>query len=131
MAAILVVDDEQAIRGALADTLAYLGYEVATANNGTEGLQLFLKDSFELVVTDLQMPGMDGWTLAQRIKEASPNTPVILITGSEKEMILKKLKGNSINSVMFKPFTLQDLEHTVQGILENVVSPLWKSRNRA
>jgi CheY-like chemotaxis protein len=131
MAAILVVDDEQAVRRALADTLAYLGYEVATANNGTEGLQLFLKDSFKLVVTDLQMPGMDGWTLAQRIKEASPNTPVILITGSEKEMILKRLKGGSIDSVLFKPFTLQDLEHAVQGILDNTVLPLWTSQNRA
>ena len=131
MAAILVVDDEQAIRTALADTLAYLGYEVATASNGTEGLRLFHKNSFELVVTDVHMPGMDGWTLAHRIKEASPNTPIILITGSEKEMILKKIKRNSVNSVLFKPFTLQELEHTVQGILENAISPLWTSQNRA
>lgn len=131
MAAILVVDDEQAIRGALADTLSFLGHEVATASNGTEGLRLFLKDSFELVVTDMQMPGMDGWTLAQRIKEASPNTPVVLITGCEKEMILKKLKGNSIDFVLFKPFTVEDLERTVQGLLLNTISSLWASQNRA
>jgi two-component system OmpR family response regulator len=130
MAAILVVDDEKAIRGALADTLSFLGHEVATANNGTQGLRLFFKDSFELVVTDMQMPGLDGWTLAQRIKTTSPNTPVILITGSEKEMILKKLKGNTIDSVLFKPFTLQELEHTIQGILDNTVSPLRTSQNR-
>jgi CheY-like chemotaxis protein len=131
MAAILVVDDEQAIRAALADTLAFLGYEVATASNGTEGLRLFLDNSFELVVTDVQMLGMDGWTLAQRIKEASPNTPVVLITGSEKEMILKKAKGNSIDSVLFKPFTLEDLQQTLQGMLDNTISPLWASQNRA
>jgi CheY-like chemotaxis protein len=131
MAAILVVDDEQAIRAALADTLAVLGYEVATASNGTEGLRLFLDNSFELVVTDVQMPGMDGWTLAQRIKEASPNTPVVLITGSEKDMILKKAKGNSIDSVLFKPFTLEDLQQTLQGLLDNTISSLWASQDRA
>jgi len=130
MAAILLVDDEEAVRGALADTLSFLGHEVATADNGTQGLRLFLKNSFELVVTDMQMPGMDGCTLAQRIKKTSPNTPVILITGSEKEMILKKLKGNTVDSVLFKPFTLQDLEHTVQGILDNAISSLWTSQNR-
>ena len=131
MAAILVVDDEQAIRAALSDTLAFLGYEVATASNGTEGLRLFLKNSFELVVTDVQMPGMDGWTLAQRIKEASPNTPVVLITGSEKEMILRKVKGNSIDSVLFKPFTLEDLQQTLQGVLDNAISSFRASQNRA
>jgi len=131
MAAILVVDDEQAIRAALADTLAFLGYEVATASNGTEGLRLFLDNSFELVVTDVQMLGMDGWTLAQRIKEASPNTPVVLITGSEKEMILKKAKGNSIDSVLFKPFTLEELQQTLQGVLDNAISSLWASQDRA
>ena len=131
MAAILVVDDEQAIRSALADTLAFLGYEVATASNGTEGLRLFHKNSFELVVTDVHMPGMDGLTLAQRIKEASPNTPVVLITGSEKEMILRKVKGTSIDSVLFKPFTLEDLQQTLQGVLNNTISSLWASQNRA
>ena len=131
MAAILVVYDEQAIRAALADTIAFLGYEVATASNGTEGLRLFLKNSFELVVTDVQMPGMDGWTLAQRIKEASPNTPVVLITGSEKEMILRKVKGNSIDSVLFKPFTLEDLQQTLQGVLDNAISSFRASQNRA
>jgi two-component system OmpR family response regulator len=130
MAAILVVDDEKAVRGALADTLSFLGHEVATADNGTHALRLFLKNPFKLVVTDMQMPGMDGWTLAQRVKKTSPNTPVILITGSEKEMILKKLKGNTVDSVLFKPFTLQDLEHAVQGILDNTISSLWTSENR-
>ena len=131
MAAILVVDDEQAIRAALADTLAFLGYEVATASNGTEGLRLFHKNSFQLVVTDVQMPGMDGWTLARHIKKRSPATPVVLITGSEKETVLRKAKGNSIDSVLFKPFTLEDLQQTLQGALDNAISSLWALQNRA
>ena len=131
MAAILVVDDEQAIRAALADTIAFLGYEVATASNGTEGLRLFHKNSFELVVTDVQMPGMDGWTLARHIKKRSPATPVVLITGSEKETVLRKAKGNSIDSVLFKPFTLEDLQQTLQGALDNAISSLWALQNGA
>ena len=131
MAAILVVDDEQAVRAALADTLPVLGYEVATASNGTEGLRLFHKNSYELVVTDVQMPGMDGWTLARNIKKRSPATPVVLITGSEKETVLTKAKGKSIDSVLFKPFTLEELQQTLQGLLDNAISSLWASQNRA
>jgi hypothetical protein len=55
----------------------------------------------------------------------------VLITGSEKEMILRKVKGTSIDSVLFKPFTLEDLHQTVQGVLGNAISSLWASENRA
>jgi len=117
MAAILVVDDEKAVRGALADTLAFLGYEVATATNGPEGLRLFLADSFELVFTDMHMSGMDGWSLARHIKDKSPNTPVVLITGAERETVMKRLKGSFVDTVIFKPFCLEDIQKAVQGVL--------------
>ena len=77
------------------------------------------------------MPGMDGWTLARHIKKRSPATPVVLITGSEKETVLRKAKGNSIDSVLFKPFTLEDLQQTLQGALDNAISSLWALQNGA
>jgi CheY-like chemotaxis protein len=119
MAAILVVDDEKAVRGALADNLKFLGYEVATASNGPEGLRLFLADSFDLVFTDMHMPGMDGWNLARRIKDKSPNTPVVLITGSERETVMKTLKGSFVDAAIFKPFSLGDIQETVRRLLHS------------
>ena len=114
---ILVVDDEKSIRDCLSNMLSFMGFEVAVAGSGNEGLNLFLNNSFDLVLSDLQMPGLDGWTLALRIKDKSPHTPVVLITGSEKGAVMERLKESRIDSVMFKPFTLEDIQKTVQNIL--------------
>jgi len=116
---ILIVDDEKAIHDILSDTLSFLGYEVTVASSGHEGLSLFLNNSFGLVFTDMHMPGMDGWTLAHHIKDKSPDTPVVLITGSEKETVMKRLKGSFVDTVIFKPASLEDIQKTVQRLLHS------------
>jgi CheY-like chemotaxis protein len=119
---ILVVDDEKNIQDILSGILSIMGYEVVSASSGHEGLNLFLKNSIELVLTDLNMPGMDGWTLASHIKRKSPNTPVVLITGSEKGAVDEKLKKSCVDSVIFKPFILEDFQKTVQRIVDHKAS---------
>ena len=114
---ILIVDDEKAIRDVLLDTLSFLGYEVTVASSGHEGLSLFLNNTFGLVFTDMHMPGMDGWTLAHHIKDKSSDTPVVLITGSEKETVMKRFKGSFVDTVIFKPLSLEDIQKTVQEFL--------------
>lgn len=114
---ILVVDDTKAIRDVLSDMLSLMGYEVIVAGSGHEGLNRFLKSSFQLVFTDLDMPGMDGCTLAVHIKDKSPNTPVVLITGSEEEAVMERLRASCVDSVIFKPFRLEDIERTVQRMI--------------
>jgi CheY-like chemotaxis protein len=94
-----------------------LGFEVALAANGIEALAAFLDRSFDLVLTDLQMPVMDGLRLAGRIKERSPSTPVILLTGADRETVLPRVERESVDSVIFKPFQLVDLQKTVQKAL--------------
>jgi len=96
-----------------------MGFHVAVASNGNEGLHLFLTNSFDLVLSDVQMPGMDGWTLAFHIKDKSPDTPILLVTGEEKEGIMEKLKGSCVESVLFKPFRLKDIQEMVQKMLGN------------
>jgi len=114
---ILIVDDAKAIRDILSEILSVMGFEVAAASSGHEGLDLFLKNSFDLVLTDLEMPDLDGWTLAFYIKDKSPNTPIVLVTGEEKRRVMEKLEGSCIDSVMFKPFALEDIQETVQKLL--------------
>jgi len=114
---ILVVDDDGDIRKVIANLLRFMGFDVALAGNGIEALAVFVENSFDLVVTDLQMPAMDGSQLAQLVKERSPNTPVIMLTGSDRETVWKKVKTGSVDSVIFKPFKLKDFQSTVQGTL--------------
>jgi two-component system capsular synthesis sensor histidine kinase RcsC len=115
---ILVVDDTKAIRDILSKILSFMGYEVVVASSGNEGLNRFLKHSFELVLTDFNMPGIDGYTLALRIKDKSPNTPVVLITGSEEEVVMERLKGCCVDCVMFKPFHLDEIEEIVHRMID-------------
>ncbi len=115
---ILIVDDSKDIRDILSKVLSLMGFEAAVASNGNEALNLFLTNSFDLVLTDLEMPDIDGWTLALHIKDKSPNTPVVLITGSEKEAVMERLEGSSIDSILFKPFMLEDIQKTVQTLLD-------------
>jgi len=126
---ILIVDDTKDIRDTLSDMLSVMGFEVTVAGSGHEGLELFLKNSFDLVLTDLQMPDLDGWTLALHVKDRSPNTPVVLITGSEKKKVMEKLKGSCVDSVMFKPFTLEDIQETVRIMLDERLRESGKHRN--
>ncbi len=115
---ILIVDDSKDIRDILSKMLSLMGFEAAVASNGNEALNLFLTDSFDLVLTDLEMPDLDGWTLALHIKDKSPNTPVVMMTGSEKEAVMERLKGSCIDSILFKPFMLEDIQKTVQIMLD-------------
>jgi CheY-like chemotaxis protein len=96
---ILVVDDERNVRDILSRMLSILGFEVTVAGTGIDAMNIFLNNSIALVLTDLHMPGMDGWTLASRIKEQSPNTPIVVMTGSEKGPVIEQLqsKKNSRN----------------------------------
>ena len=114
---ILVADDDKSIQDVVSELLEFMGFEVALAGNGIEAMAVFLDSSFDLVLTDLQMPVMDGLSLASHIKERSPSTPVILLTGSDGETVRKKMERAPVDSVIFKPFRLEDLQRTVQGAL--------------
>jgi DNA-binding NtrC family response regulator len=119
---ILVIEDNIAIGSVLSRALSRAGYEVSHAEDSSEGLNLFSNSPFDLVITDLHMPRMDGWTLASHIKKYSPHTPILLITGQGKDAILEKIKGSSVDFAIFKPFTLEEIRKTVHRMLNNTLS---------
>ena len=114
---ILLVEDNKTTQEVVSELLEFVGFEVVLAGNGIEALAIFIERSFDLVLTDLNMPAMDGLSLAGQIKERSPNIPVILITGADRETVLKKLKGALVDSVIFKPFRLEELRRAVREML--------------
>ena len=114
---ILVVDDDDTIRDIVSKMLCRLGFEVSSADNAKSGLALLLNNKFDLVITDFSMSGMDGIHLAYYIKEESPSTQVVLMTGHEKEVILSRIRDTAVDQALFKPFTLAEMDVTVHGLL--------------
>jgi len=119
---ILIVDDEPTVRDALSDILTFLGYQVVTAGTGGDALRTFLDDSISLVLTDMDMPEMDGLTLAVHIKDKSPNTPVVIMTGFHREAVTEKLEGRYVDSIILKPFRLEEIENTLRTTLNKSVN---------
>jgi CheY-like chemotaxis protein len=115
---ILVVDDDASTRALVSKTLSYLGYSVFSTENGPKWLDFFLKNQFDLVITDLKMPVLDGLGLAGHIKEKAPYTQVVLIAGQENEVIETQIKEFPVDQVLFKPFTLWEMEETIQAVLD-------------
>jgi len=91
---ILVVDDDNSLRILISKMLSRLGYEVASADGGENGLSIFLKNEFDMVFSDYEMPGMDGVAFACSIKKSSPRTPVIIMTGAGREAVLSSPGAN-------------------------------------
>ena len=117
MKRILVVDDETIVRETLSKLLSNFGYQVVCAQNGYDGLELFQNNSIELVLTDWDMPGMDGWSLAAGIKARSPGVPVIMVTGKDREEVSQRLNESDVDGVIFKPLRVEEVKGTVHKML--------------
>jgi len=106
---ILVIDDEDIVRVSCQRALEPEGYEVITVKSGTEGLKLLEKESFDLVMTDLKMPDMDGIEVLQKVKERWPVIQVIIITGYQTvETAVKAIRLGAYDYIE-KPFTPEQI----------------------
>ena len=114
---VLIVDDDEKLRNLLSSMITMMGFEVAVADSGDEALSYFTNKSFDLVLTDLNMPGMDGWSLAHLIKGISPDTPVVLSTAEDRKHTLEKMKNSSVDLVLFKPFGYRECQIMLQKML--------------
>ena len=100
---LLWVDDEMELLKAHILFLEKKGYEITTASNGTNAIDLCREHSFDLVLLDEQMPGLSGLETLQKIKEMSPATPVVMVTKSEEENIMNQAIGQKIADYLIKP----------------------------
>jgi CheY-like chemotaxis protein len=117
-ASILVVEDEEEVRELLSDILLTEGHEVITAADGTEGVELFKSNHFDMVLTDLGMPKMSGWQVAEEIKKINGNTPVVLITGWGIEINDSEIENRGVDLVVNKPFRVDQVMQLVQQQIE-------------
>jgi len=115
MIRILLAEDEEAMRCYLERALQNAGYDVVAVGCGTEAIPYLTTQSFDLLLSDIVMPEMDGIELAQRCAELSPDTKVIFITGFAA-VTLKASRETPHARILSKPFHLKDLVLEVQRV---------------
>jgi PAS domain S-box-containing protein len=116
-ARILAVDDDPGLGPLLQSMLAVAGHDVIVATNGAEALALLEQVPFDLVCTDLGMPGMNGWEVARYVRARAPGIPVILITGWGVQLDPAEMAAHTVDFVLSKPYRVaQVLEVVAQAL---------------
>ncbi|MCF6247881.1 MAG: response regulator [Desulfobacula sp.] len=117
---ILLVDDEAGIRNVLKITLAHSGFNVLLAPDGDSGLQIFMKEKPQIVITDIKMPGINGIEVLKRIKDLNPETEVIMITGhGDMDLAVQSLQYEAADFIT-KPIDSDALELSVQKAMDRI-----------
>ena len=116
-ATVVIIDDEQIILDLTSIILKNRGYNVFSATDAREGLELIEKINPELVLLDYMMPGKDGLTALKEIKERFPDTYVIMFTGKGSEEIAVELMKSGASDYLLKPFNNQDLSERMENVL--------------
>jgi CheY-like chemotaxis protein len=117
---ILVVDDNGFLRIVVSEMLSRLGYSVSSTDSGEDGLSVFLENEFDMVISDYEMPGMDGVAFACSIKKFSPGIPVVIMTGAGRETVLFR-KSTAVDAVISKPFTLAEIDKTIKNLSDKAL----------
>jgi DNA-binding NtrC family response regulator len=115
---ILIVDDELLIRDLLYDFFLERGWGVSVADGGQAAIDYLKNQEFDVVLTDLKMPDMDGMDLTGRIKNLYPSVPVIIMTGYPSlDSALEALR-HKVDDYIIKPFNINQLFKTIQKTVE-------------
>ena len=123
MERILIIEDEESILIALEDNLRLEGYEVSSAKDGTQGLARALERAPDLVILDIMLPGMNGFEVCRKLRQAGVATPVLMLTAKSQEA--DKVLGLELGAddYMTKPFSPRELLARVRALLRRAKPP--------
>ena len=114
---VLVVDDDPVVRKSFDRVLTGKGYAVITAENGEEALRKLNEEKYDLVYTDIRMPGMSGLEVAEEIKARKPWTPVVIITGYGTDAAEARAKAAGVANFVHKPLSPEMIEDSARDAL--------------
>ena len=114
---VLVVDDDPAVRKSIDRVLSSKGYAVITAENGEEALCKLNEEKYDLVYTDIRMPGMSGLEVAEKVKAQRPWTPVVIITGYGTDAAEARAKAAGVSGFVHKPLSPEMIEGSARDAL--------------
>jgi CheY-like chemotaxis protein len=113
---ILIVDDEQFVRDLLEKVLKRRGHEVTAASDADQALAALESQTFDLLLTDVVMPGMDGFDLLRRVKSAYPDIKVIVLTGYARKQSISDFLLYGADDYLSKPFQVHELVAAVDRV---------------
>jgi DNA-binding response OmpR family regulator len=118
MAKVLVIDDEPGIRDLLDTLLRRKGYQVIVAESGQKGLECFHREHPDVLVLDLKMPEMDGFTVLQQVRSLDPIIPVIILTGAGTAETEQRVRAMGVTEYVEKEFSLHLLGDALKRLLK-------------
>ena len=116
---ILIIEDETAIQSILSELLTDAGYEIEVAGDGLEGITKFRETPFSLVLLDIMMPKIDGYTVCEMIRQES-NVPIIMLTALDEEEAQVKAFELKVDDYITKPFSVKLVLMRVEAVLSRV-----------
>jgi CheY-like chemotaxis protein len=116
---VLVVDDSDELTRVISEFLSLHGYKVFTASDGSDALAWMERESMDIVVSDIHMPKMDGFTLMTKIKNKYPDLPIILITGFGVSEARKLAFEKGADAFVAKPFRLKELKRVIDSVVHH------------
>lgn len=121
---LLVVDDERDVREGLGKLLELAGYDITTAENGLVAIERAKTRRFDLVLTDLRMPGLDGVGTLMGLKQLHPSMPVIIVTAYASNETAARCKSEGAYGYVLKPFDLVELLRVIEEAVPTGKAPL-------
>ncbi len=121
---VLVIDDDDTIRDSTSAILAAVGYQVSKAEDGMTAMSRLATESFKVVVTDLEMPLLNGYRLCTWLKKESPETIAIIMTGKGQSDVANLMITGLVDHWIFKPFGV----HELYGAFDSLGLPVYPQR---
>jgi CheY-like chemotaxis protein len=121
---VLVVDDDPAVRKSFDRVLTGKGYAVITAENGEEALRKLNEEKYDIVYSDIRMPGMSGLEVAEKIRARRPWTPVVIITGYGTDIAEERAKAAGVSKFLHKPLSPAMIEDSARDVLPVPAAPV-------
>jgi len=113
---ILIVEDDEEMRALLRDVIEEEGHKTDSVNNGSEAFRKLVKQSFDLIITDIRMPGLTGLDILPGMRKLHPEVPIVVITAFGSEEIQRKALERGANAYLEKPIHFQKLRNLIQDM---------------
>jgi DNA-binding NtrC family response regulator len=125
MARILIIDDDDTLRGIIVKSLTHAGHQVTNTNNGRKGVELFRQDPVDLVITDMVMPEQEGMETIKILHREYPDLKIIAMSGGldGSQLYLDLTRRLGAACTLPKPFTLQQLKEAIEIVMADDVPP--------
>ena len=116
MVRVMIIEDDEEMRSLMKDFFEEEGFETDSASNGVDGLRILSKDHFDLVITDIRMPGLTGLDILPRIRRLKPETPIIVMTAYGSDDVRRRAFERGATDYLEKPIRLSKLRTLIREV---------------